>query len=246
MSEVAGRMSIQACAHCLEMRSGGRGVLLGGVPGVPRAKVLIVGGGVVGVNAARMAVGANARVTIVDKSTERLAELDAQFGALIETVFSDRSAIEELVSDADLVIGAVLVPGASAPKIVKREMVKTMKPGSVIVDVAIDQGGICETSRPTTHAEPTYAVDGVIHYCVTNMPGAVARTSTLALNNVTLPAVLAIANKGYRDALAEDPCLMNGLSIAEGQLTCAPVANELGLEYVPAAKVLSGELHGIK
>jgi alanine dehydrogenase len=246
MSEVAGRMSIQAGAHCLEMRSGGRGVLLGGVPGVPRAKVLIIGGGVVGVNAARMAVGANARVTIVDKSTERLAELDAQFGALIETVFSDRSAIEELVSDADLVIGAVLVPGASAPKIVKREMVKTMKPGSVIVDVAIDQGGICETSRPTTHAEPTYAVDGVIHYCVTNMPGAVARTSTLALNNVTLPAVLAIANKGYRDALAEDPCLMNGLSIAEGQLTCAPVANELGLEYVPAAKVLSGELHGIK
>jgi alanine dehydrogenase len=240
MSEVAGRMSIQAGAHCLEMRSGGRGVLLGGVPGVPRAKVLIIGGGVVGVNAARMAVGANARVTIVDKSAERLAELDAQFGALIETVFSDRSAIEELVSGADLVIGAVLVPGASAPKIVKREMVKTMKPGSVIVDVAIDQGGMCETSRPTTHAEPTYAVDGVIHYCVTNMPGAVARTSTLALNNVTLPAILAIANKGYRDALVEDPCLMNGLSIAEGQLTCAPVANELGLEYVPAAKVLAG------
>ncbi len=233
MSEVAGRMSIQAGAHCLEMEQGGRGMLLGGVPGVPPAKVVVIGGGVVGTNAARMAMGLEARVFVLDKSLRRLQELDFQFGAKLTTVFSTTSAIEEHVLSADLVIGAVLVPGAAAPKLVTREMVRQMKRGSVLVDVAIDQGGCFETSRPTTHADPTFVEEGVVHYCVANMPGAVARTSTLALNNATLPFVIALADKGYRRALAEDPHLKAGLNIHRGHVTHPAVAEALGLPYTP-------------
>src|SRR5216683_3113045 len=207
MSEVAGRMSVQVGAHCLEKEQGGKGVLLGGVPGVKAAKVVIIGGGVSGTNAARMAMGMEAYVTVIDKSLHRLYELDLQFGSQLHTLFSTVENIENEVLEADLVIGAVLVPGAAAPKLVTRDMVKRMKSGSVIVDIAIDQGGCFETSRPTTHRDPTYVEEGVVHYCVTNMPGAVARTSTFALNNATLPFVLDLADKGWRRALAEDPHL---------------------------------------
>lgn len=234
MSEVAGRMAVQAGAHCLEKAQGGRGVLLGGVPGAPAATVTVLGGGVVGTNAARMAVGLGAKVTVIDRSLPRLRELDALFGGALQTIYSTHDAVEEHVLSADLVIGGVLIPGAAAPRLVTRDMVARMKRGAVIVDVAIDQGGCCETSRPTTHAEPTYVVDGVVHYCVANMPGAVARTSTLALNNATLPFILALADKGPRRALAEDAHLRRGLSIHDGQLTCAAVAAAQGLPHVAA------------
>jgi len=234
MSEVAGRLAPQVGAHALEKAQGGRGVLLGGVPGVPAAEVVILGGGVSGTHAATIAVGMGAKVTVVDRSADALKRLAAQFGTSISTVFSTRAAIEELVRRADLLIGTVLVPGAAAPKLVTHDMVKTMKPGSVIVDVAIDQGGCVETSHATTHADPTYVVDGVVHYCVANMPGAVARTSTFALNNVTLPFTLALANHGWKKALAQDAHLRNGLNVCEGQVTCEPVAQAHGLAYVTA------------
>jgi alanine dehydrogenase len=239
MSEVAGRMSIQAGAHCLEKAAGGCGLLLGGVPGVPAARVVILGGGVVGTNAARMAMGLEAHVTILDKSLKRLKELDLQYGARVATTYATVDAIEEHVLDADLVIGAVLVPGASAPKLVSRQMVSKMKKGSVVVDVAIDQGGCFETSRPTTHAEPTYLVDGVVHYCVANMPGGVARTSTLALNNATLPFALALADKGYAKAMKEDGHLRAGLNVFKGKLTCQAVAAAQGLPWVTADQALA-------
>lgn len=238
MSEVAGRMSIQAGAACLEKERGGAGLLLGGVPGVAPAKVCILGGGVVGYNAALVAVGMGAQVTVLDRSLPRLQQLDAQFGNRLRTLFATSAHVEESVLDADLVIGAVLVPGAAAPKLVTRAMLGRMRPGSVLVDVAIDQGGCFESSHPTTHAEPTFVVDGIVHYCVANMPGAVARTSTFALNNATLPFVLALANKGGRQALIDDPHLRNGLNIHAGQVTCAPVAVALGYEYRPALMVL--------
>ena len=213
MSEVAGRMSIQAGAHCLEKEQGGSGMLLGGVPGVEAAKVVVIGGGVVGTNAIRMAMGLEAHVTVLDKSLNRLKELDMQFGCMLNTIYATREALERYVVGADLVVGAVLVPGAAAPKLVTEEMVKAMRPGSVLVDVAIDQGGCFETSHATTHAAPTYMKHDVVHYCVANMPGAVARTSTFALNNATLPFAIALADKGYRKALAADPHLLNGLNI---------------------------------
>lgn len=238
MSEVAGRMSVQAGAHCLEKAQGGRGVLLGGVPGVPAAKVVVLGGGVVGTNAARMAMGLEAKVVVIDKSLARLKELDLQFGAKLQTLYSTVDTIEEHVLDADLVIGAVLLPGAAAPKLVTKEMVARMKRGAVVVDVAIDQGGCFETSRPTTHADPTYVVDGVVHYCVANMPGGVARTSTFALNNATLPFALALADRGYRAALAQDPHLRNGLNVHAGAITCKAVAEAQGLPYQPAEEAL--------
>jgi len=238
MSEVAGRLAPQVGAHALEKAQGGRGILLGGVPGVPAAEVVILGGGVSGTHAATIAVGMGAKVTVVDRSAEALKRLASQFGTSISTVFSTRSAIEELVRGADLLIGTVLVPGAAAPKLVTREMVRTMKPGSVIVDVAIDQGGCVETSHATTHSDPTYVVDGVVHYCVANMPGAVARTSTFALNNVTLPFTLALANHGWQKALQQDVHLRNGLNVFEGKLTCEPVAQAHKLPYVSAESVL--------
>jgi alanine dehydrogenase len=229
MSEVAGRMAIQVGAHYLEKEQGGTGILLGGVPGVAAAKVLVLGGGVAGTNAARVAMGMEAYVTVIDKSLQRLYELDLQFGSQLHTLFATVENIEREVLSADLVIGAVLVAGAAAPKLVTREMVKQMRPGSVLVDISIDQGGCFETSRPTTHANPTYVEEGVIHYCVTNMPGAVARTSTFALNNATLPFSLALANKGWRKALADDPHLRAGLNIAGGKVTHPAVAGALGL-----------------
>ena len=231
MSEVAGRMSIQVGANCLQKANGGFGVLLGGVPGVPPAKVLILGGGVSGTHAAEMAVGLRADVTVVDRSVKRLRELSSLFASQLNTVYSTAHAIEELVRDADLVIGAVLIAGAAAPKLVTRAMVKTMKPGAVLVDIAIDQGGCFETSRPTTHAEPTYVLDGVIHYCVTNMPGAVPRTSTFALTNATLPYVKALAEHGWRQALLEDPGLAHGLNVHAGRVTHEAVATALGLDF---------------
>jgi len=233
MSEVAGRLAPQVGAHCLEKAQGGRGVLLGGVPGVPPADVVVLGGGVSGTHAATIALGMGASVTVVDRSPEVLRRLSAQFGDRVRTVFSTRDAIAELVARADLVIGAVLVPGAAAPKLVTRDMLRTMKPGSVVVDIAIDQGGCFETSKPTTHSDPTYIVDGVVHYCVANMPGAVARTSTFALNNVTLPFVVALADKGWRQALADDVHLRAGLNVHAGCVTCAPVAQAHGLAHVP-------------
>jgi alanine dehydrogenase len=239
MSEVAGRMSIQAGASMLEKGNGGSGILLGGVPGVPAAKVVVIGGGVVGTNAARMAVGLGAQVTIIDKSTRRLNELDTQFNGRVQTIASSYDTIETYVTDADLVIGAVLVAGAAAPKLVTKEMVSKMRPGSVLVDVAIDQGGCFATSRPTTHTEPTYSVDGVIHYCVTNMPGAVARTSAVALNNATLPFVIALAQKGVKQALQEDIHLRNGLNVYEGHITYQAVAQDLGYDYLPAEQALA-------
>lgn len=239
MSEVAGRMSIQAGAHCLEKEQGGSGVLLGGVPGVEAARVVVIGGGVVGTNAVRMAMGMEAHVTVLDRSLQRLKELDFQFGCMLNTVYSTREALTQYVASADLLVGAVLVPGAAAPKLVSREMLRTMKPSSVLVDVAIDQGGCFETSRATTHANPTYVEDGVVHYCVANMPGAVARTSTFALNNATLPFTLNLANKGYRQAVLDDPHLCAGLNVHLGQLTHKAVAEDLGYEYVPARNVLA-------
>ena len=238
MSEVAGRMSVQVGAHCLERYQGGAGILLGGVPGVPPAKVVVLGGGVSGVNAARMAVGLEASVTIIDKSLPRLKELDLQFGPRATTLFATVEAIEQAVLAADLVIGAVLVPGAAAPKLVTREMVRRMRPGSVLVDIAIDQGGCFETSRPTTHSDPTYVEDGVVHYCVTNMPGAVARTSTFALTNATLPFVLALAGKGWRQAMLDDAHLAEGLNIHAGQVTHIAVAQALALHHAPVTQVL--------
>ena len=229
MSEVAGRMAIQVGAHCLEKEQGGAGILGGGVPGVAAAMVVILGGGVAGTNAARVAMGMEAYVTVIDRSLQRLYELDLQFGSQLHTLFATVENIEREVLAADLVIGAVLVAGAAAPKLVTRAMVKQMRPGSVLVDISIDQGGCFETSRPTTHANPTYVEEGVIHYCVTNMPGAVARTSTFALNNATLPFSLALANKGWRKALADDPHLRAGLNIAAGKVTHPAVAEALGL-----------------
>ena len=238
MSEVAGRLAIQAGAHCLEMEEGGRGMLLGGVPGVPAADVVIIGGGVVGTNAARMAMGLEARVTVIDTSLHRLSQLDLQFGPTLNTIFATVGAVEEHVLEADLVVGAVLVPGAAAPKVVSAEMVRAMKRGSVMVDVSIDQGGCFETSRPTTHADPTYVVDGVVPYCVSNMPGAVARTSTFALNNATLPFVLALADKGYRRALEDDEHLRHGLNVHAGRVTHEAVAEALGQDYLPPDEAL--------
>ena len=238
MSEVAGRMSVQVGAHCLEKEQGGSGMLLGGVPGVAAARVVIIGGGVSGTNAARMAMGMEAHVTVIDRSLPRLYELDLQFGPMLNTIYSTVDAIEQHVMGADLVIGAVLVPGAAAPKLVTRDMVRQMRPGSVLVDIAIDQGGCFETSRPTNHADPTYVEEGAVHYCVTNMPGAVARTSTFALNNATLPFVLALANEGYRHALAADPHLKEGLNVADGKVTCKPVAEAHGLPYTPAEEAI--------
>ena len=233
MSEVAGRMSVQVGAHYLEKEQGGRGILLGGVPGVGPAKVAILGGGVAGVNAAQMAVGMRADVTIYDINMERLAELDMFFSSQIKTAYASRSAIAGAVEKAELVIGAVLLPGAAAPKLVTREMLKTMKRGSVLVDIAIDQGGCFETSHPTTHADPVYEVDGIIHYCVANMPGAVARTSAFALNNVTLPFVLKIANLGAEEAMKRDPHLANGLNVSGGKIRHQAVAEALDLEFEP-------------
>jgi alanine dehydrogenase len=238
MSEVAGRMSVQVGAHCLEKEQGGAGVLLGGVPGVPAGNVVVLGGGVAGTNAARMAIGFGATVTVIDKSLARLRELDAQFPTQLHTLFSTADAIEQAVLHADLVIGAVLVPGAAAPKLVSRGLVRRMRPGSVLVDIAIDQGGCFETSRPTTHAAPTYVAEGVVHYCVTNMPGAVARTSTLALGNATLPFVLALAEKGWQRALEEDVHLRRGLNVHAGAVTHAAVARDLGLPCTPAEAIV--------
>jgi alanine dehydrogenase len=238
MSEVAGRMAIQAGAYFLEKTHGGLGVLLGGVPGVDPAKVVILGGGVVGSHACHIALGMGADVWVLDRSTEVLRALWRQFGRPLNTVFSTHDAIEHHVTTADLVVGGVLIPGAFAPKLVSAALVKKMKKGSVIVDVAIDQGGCFETSHPTTHADPTYVVDGVIHYCVANMPGGVPRTSTFALNNATLPFVLAIADKGWKKALADDPHLKNGLNVASGKVTCKPVADALGYEYIEPESML--------
>jgi len=239
MSEVAGRMAVQIGAQFLEKPNGGKGILLGGVPGVASAQVVIVGGGIVGTNAAKMAVGLGARVTIIDKSAERLAYLDDIFGGRVTTVMSNSYNIAEWVAKADLVVGAVLLPGAKAPKLVTEEMVKTMEAGSVIVDVAIDQGGSVETiDRVTTHSEPTYTKFGVVHYAVANMPGAVARTSTLALTNVTLDYALQIANKGYRQACLDNPGLAKGVNVINGQLTYQAVADALKLPYTALEQVL--------
>ena len=238
MSEVAGRMAIQVGAHCLEKRQGGAGILLGGVPGVAAAKVVILGGGVSGTNAARMAMGLEAHVIVIDKSLPRLYDLDLQFGSRLHTVFATRDAIEKHVVEADLVIGAVLVPGAAAPKLVTRDMIRRMRRGSVIVDISIDQGGCFETSRPTTHADPTYVEDGVVHYCVTNMPGGVARTSAIALNNATLPFVIALADKGAKDALAADLHLRNGLNVSSGKIAHPAVAQALGVPWTRPEQAL--------
>ena len=232
MSEVAGRMSVQVGAHCLENAQHGRGILLGGVPGVAPANVLVLGGGVAGTNAVLMAVGLGADVTVVDRSGDALRRLVAQFGTRIKTVFPTQETLARLVAEADLVIGTILIPGAAAPKLITRGMLRDMKPGSVIVDVSIDQGGCAETSKPTTHSSPTYIVDGIVHYCVANMPGGVARTSTFALNNVTLPFVLAIADKGWRGALRDEPHLRNGLNVHDGQITHPVVAEALGCELL--------------
>jgi len=239
MSEVAGRMSVQAAAHCLERAHGGRGILLGGVPGVAPAKLVILGAGVVGSNAAQMAVGIGAQVVVIDRSLDALRRMDRLLGARVTTVYSNADNIEEHVLSADAVIGGVLIPGAAAPKLVTRAMLARMKRGSVIVDVAIDQGGCFETSRPTTHAEPTYVVDGVVHYCVANMPGGVPRTSTYALNNATLPYVLALAGKGWKAALADDAHLRNGLNVVDGKVTNREVAHDLGYAYVAPQTLLS-------
>ncbi|AHE53181.1 alanine dehydrogenase [Sphingomonas sanxanigenens] len=238
MSQVAGRLSIQAGATALEKAHGGRGVLLGGVPGVLPAKVAIIGGGVVGFNAAQMAAGMGADVTILDRSPEVLERLGIYFEARAKTRFSNRANLAAAVAEADLVIGGVLIPGAAAPKLVTADMLKTMKKGAVLVDVAIDQGGCFETSRATTHAEPTYIIDGIVHYCVANMPGAVARTSTYALNNVTLPHALRIADLGWKAALARDPHLLAGLNVCNGHVTYEAVARDLDLPYVPAADMI--------
>ena len=240
MSEVAGRMSIQAGAHCLEMAQGGSGILLGGVPGVSPANVVVIGGGVVGTNAARVAMGMEARVTVLDKSLSRLQQLDFQFGSKLNTVYATQEALEHYIITADLVIGAVLVPGAAAPKLLTRHMLKAMRPGSVVVDVAIDQGGCFETSRATTHHVPTYVEEHVVHYCVANMPGAVPRTSTFALNNATLPFVLSLVTKGTKLALLDDPHFLNGLNVHQGMITYEAVARDLGYEYISSRDALVG------
>ena len=239
MSEVAGRMSVQAGARCLERENGGSGILLGGVPGVPPAHIVIIGAGVVGSNAAQIAIGTGAQVVVIDRNIEALRRLDRLLGARVITVYSNRDNIEREVLRADLVIGAVLIPGAAAPRLVTRDMVSGMKPGSVIVDVSIDQGGSIETSRPTTHADPTYLVDGIVHYCVTNMPGAVPRTSTYALNNATLPHVLALADHGYREAMRRDPHLRAGLNVHQGKITYREVAEALGHPAFDALEALA-------
>jgi alanine dehydrogenase len=231
MSEIAGRLAPQVGAHALEKAAGGRGILLGGVPGVPAAEVVILGGGVSGTHAATIALGMGANVTVVDRSLDVLRRLASQFGTGVRTIFSARSAIAELARRADLLIGTVLIPGAEAPKLITRNMLSTMKTGSVIVDVAIDQGGCCETARPTTHSEPTFVVDGIVHYCVANMPGAVARTSTFALNNATLPFVLLLADKGWKAALGDNEHLRAGLNVHGGKITCRPVAEAFGLPF---------------
>jgi alanine dehydrogenase len=238
MSEVAGRMSVQVGAYFLEKAHGGLGILLGGVPGVDPAKVVVLGGGVVGTHAIFIALGMGAEVWVLDRNPEALNRLWAQFGRPLNTVFSTRDAVERHVAGADLVIGGVLIPGAAAPKLVSAELVRRMKPGAVVVDVAIDQGGCFETSRPTTHTDPTYVVDGVVHYCVTNMPGDVPRTSTLALNNATMPFVLALADRGWQHALSEDPHLRNGLNVCNGHVTCQPVAEAVGRPYVDPLTLL--------
>ncbi len=238
MSEVAGRMSIQVGAFYLQKEPGGSGVLLGGVPGVLPAKVTVIGGGVSGTHAAQMAAGLGADVTILDRSIDRMRQLDDIFGGRVKTAYSTVDAIESHVVESDLVIGAVLVPGAAAPKLVTRKMIKRMRPGSVLVDIAIDQGGCFETSKATTHSNPTFVVDGVVHYCVANMPGAVARTSTFALNNATLPFTMALANKGYKAALAADKHLLNGLNVHEGMLTYKAVSDALKLKFTPSQKAL--------
>lgn len=237
MSQVAGRMSVQAGATALEKAHGGRGVLLGGVPGVMPGKVVVIGGGVVGFNAAQMAVGLGADVTILDRNPEVLEKVGTHFEARASTRFSNAANLHDAVCNADLVIGAVLIPGAAAPKLVTRDMLKDMQKGAVLVDVAIDQGGCFETSKPTTHADPTYVVDDIVHYCVANMPGAVARTSTYALNNVTLPHALRIAQMGWKDALAADPHLAEGLNVHKGEVTYEAVASELGYDYRPVAEL---------
>ncbi len=238
MSEVAGRMSIQAAAHCLEKEAGGKGMLLGGVPGVAPARVVVIGGGVVGRHAAAMALGLGADVWVIDRSADALKSIWAQFGGRIKTIYSTRDALEQYVISADVVIGSVLIPGAAAPKLVTREMIHDMNAGSVVVDVAIDQGGCFATSHPTTHADPTFLVDDVLHYCVANMPGAVPRTSTFALNNATLPYVLELADKGYRQALIDNPHLRNGLNVHRGDLTIEEVAQVQGLNFIPASVTL--------
>jgi alanine dehydrogenase len=240
MSEVAGRMSIQAGAHALERERGGRGILLGGVPGVEPGKVVILGGGVVGSNAALMASGLGACVVVIDRSVSVLRNLVHQFGTRIKTVFATSEAIERHLRTADVVIGGILIPGATAPKLVPFDLLRRMQPGSVVVDVSIDQGGCFETARPTTLAEPTYVVEDVVHYCVANMPGAVPRTSTFALTSATLPYVLALAAKGSRRALLGDPYLLSGLNVHAGQVTCAGVAQAHGLEYVAPEAALGG------
>ena len=239
MSEVAGRLAVQAGARCLEKSAGGMGMLLGGVPGVAPGRIVILGAGVVGTNSAQMAVGTGAHVVVIDKSTEALRRIDAMFNGRVVTVFSNQDNVEREVQRADLVISGVLIPGAEAPKLITKAMLPKMKAGSVIVDVAIDQGGSVETSRPTTHAEPTYVVDGVVHYMVANMPGAVPRTSTYALNNATLPFALALADKGWRKALHDDPHLKAGLNIAAGKVTYKAVAKALGLGYTAVDAVIA-------
>lgn len=239
MSEVAGRMAPQVAAHALEKENGGRGVLLGGVPGVAPGEVVVLGSGVVGANAALIAAGMEANVTVVGRNPETLRHIEERFAGRVRTAISNKETIERLCSRADVVIGAALVPGAMAPKLIGAELVKKMLPGSVIVDVSIDQGGIAETSRPTSHSEPTYVIDDVVHYCVPNMPGAVARTSTYALNNATMPFVLALANKGWQQALSDDPHLRNGLNLHAGRVTCRAVAEAQGLSYSPADEAIA-------
>ncbi|XKE45146.1 alanine dehydrogenase [Halomonas organivorans] len=238
MSTVAGRMAVQAGAHGLEKAQGGAGILLPGVPGVPPARVAVIGGGVVGENAARMALGLGAEVTVLDKSIARLEQLDDRYQGRMKTLYSTADALEQVVRESDLVIGAVLVPGAAAPKLITREMLADMKPGSVLVDVAIDQGGCFATSQATTHAAPTYLVDGVVHYCVANMPGAVARTSTQALTNATLPYVIALADKGWRQALADDPHFLGGLNVHDGKVTHPAVAEAFGFVHADAGPLV--------
>lgn len=239
MSTVAGRMAVQAGAHSLEKAQGGAGVLLPGVPGVAPAKVTVIGGGVVGENAARMALGLGAEVTILDKSLPRLEVLDDRYQGQIKTVYSTADALDYAARESDMIIGAVLIPGATAPKLITRDMLSIMKPGSVLVDVAIDQGGCFETSKPTTHAEPTYSVDGIVHYCVANMPGAVSRTSTQGLTNATLPFVLALADKGWQQALGDDPHFLPGLNVHDGKVTYQAVATAFGLESSDPASLVS-------
>lgn len=239
MSQVAGRLSIQAGSFYLQKPQGGSGVLLGGVPGVNPGKVVVIGGGVVGTNAVRMAMGKETYVTVLDKSLRRLQELDLQYGGRLNTAYATRATIDEYVAEADLVVGAVLVPGKAAPKLVSRETLSKMRPGSVMVDVAIDQGGCFETSRPTTHAKPTYTVDGIVHYCVTNMPGAVPRTATLALNNATLPFILELADKGLEAAFSGNRHLLNGLNVCKGYITHKEVAHDLGMDYISPKEVVA-------